>query len=88
MQEELNDKAWDGLIRISLKHQNRLGKFHSIRYDRQVVYTAANLRELAVILVNSGVIQRWQGGSRRLQEIERSVMLNFRAIHGKYHNDP
>ena len=85
---EVNDLAWNALILIAIKHQKRLGRYHSIRYDRMVVYTVRNLCELAQILVDDGVIQSWSGGFRRLHSIESNVVEEFRKLHRKFHTDP
>ncbi len=41
---EMTDQTWNGLIKIAVKYQNRLGKFHNVRYDRLVVFTVKNMR--------------------------------------------
>ncbi|MDO8271988.1 MAG: hypothetical protein Q7U82_08695, partial [Gammaproteobacteria bacterium] len=60
----------------------------NVRYDRLVVFTVKNICELAVILVDEGVIKQWPGGHRKLRAIEEGVMVNFKKIHKKYHIDP
>ncbi len=85
--EEVNDQVWNALILIALKYQRRLGKFHSVRYDRMIVYTVSNIRELAGILVEAGVILNWPGGFRRLASIEEGVTAGFKEIHRKFHTD-
>lgn len=84
----MTNPAWHGLIKIALKCQRRLGKFHNVRYDRMIVYTVSNVRELAAILVDAGTISSWPGGYRRLITIEKGVVVGFRKIHNKYHTDP
>ena len=86
--DEVIDQTWDALIQMALKYQNRLGKFRSARYDRHVVYSVINIRELAGILVEKQVITSWQGGFRRLSTIEAGVVSGFKRIHEKFHTDP
>jgi len=85
---QINDQTWYGLIQLAIKYQNRLGKFHNIRYDRMVVYTVKNLCELASILVEAGAIKSWSGGFRRLRSIEECVIADFKKIHNQFHTDP
>ncbi len=84
----MTDQTWNGLIKIAVKYQNRLGKFHNVRYDRLVVFTVKNICELASILVEEGMIEQWPGGHRRLRSIEDRVMADFKKLHKKYHIDP
>jgi hypothetical protein len=87
-QAEITDQTWHGLIKMAIKQQRRLGKFRSDRYDRSVVYSVRNIRELASMLVDAGIISAWPGGFRRLSSIEDGVVVGFRKIHKKCHNDP
>lgn len=83
-----NDHTWDALIRVGIKYQGRVGKFRSVRYDRMAVYTVTNLRHLAMILVESGVIQPWPAGFRRLTTLEEGAAAEFLKVHKKVYTDP
>lgn len=87
-QSEITDQTWHGLIKLAIKQERRLGKFRSDRYDRSVVYSVRNIRELSMMLVDAGIISSWPGGYRRLTSIEDGVVEGFRKIHNKYHTDP
>ena len=82
------DRGKSSLINLVIKQQRRLGKFRSDRYDRAVVYSVRNIRELASMLVDAGIISSWPGGYRWLSSIEEGVVAGFRKIHNKCHNDP
>lgn len=86
--DEINDHTWNALIRIAITYQDRLGKYRNQRYDRMAVYLVDNVREVASILVDDGIIQPWSAGFRRLSTIEGRVKADFLRIHGKYHTDP
>lgn len=86
-QSELADQAWNALILVALKHQRKIGKYYSERYDRHCVYAVKNLRQLASILVNHGYLVSWPAGFRRLSTIEREVIAKFKETHDKYHTD-
>ncbi len=85
---EINDHTWNGLIRIAIMYQGRVGKFRNQRYDRMSLYIVENIEKLAMILVDEGVIQPWPAGFRRLATIEKGVKDDFFRIHKKYHTDP
>lgn len=86
-EDETTDAIWLNLIDIAVKHKNRMGKFRSVRMDRQSVYMVSNVRDLAHNLVFSCVIPHWPAGFRRLSTVEEEVLLSFKNLHGKYHND-
>ncbi|MAY56462.1 MAG: hypothetical protein CMQ46_05120 [Gammaproteobacteria bacterium] len=84
---EITDHTWDGLIRIALKYQGRMGRYHNIRYDRKHLYIVLNVRQLASILVDKKIISSWPAGFTRLTTIEEAVIREFKKLHGKTHLD-
>lgn len=87
LEEEISNAAWWALIEIAVKHQNRAGKFRSVRMDRSSVYMVRSIHELANTLVFDCVIPHWPAGFRRLQTIENELVADFKKLHRKCHND-
>ena len=86
--DQLSDRTWSSLIQIALKYSAKIGNFNNRRYERSALYVVIGCRHLSMILVENGVIGRWQAGFRRLSHIEALAIAKFRRIHGVYHTDP
>lgn len=84
----VSDAIWSGLIQVSDNNCKKIGSFKNRRYERNFVYICRACTHLAMILVDRGVINRWQGGYRRLSAIEAAAVGKFRQIHGVFHTDP
>lgn len=86
--KQVSDDVWLTLIAVSLRHYRKIGKFKNRRYERNCVYICRACLHLAMQLTDRGLIERWQGGYRRLSAIERDAIARFRQVHKAYHTDP
>lgn len=88
MIDHVQDSVWYSLIEISTLHFNRIGRYHNKRAERKSVYICISCRHLAHYLVEHGVIKSWQGGFRRLTNIETNAIAAFKLHHNCFHTDP
>jgi len=83
--DEMNDQVWNALILQAIKYSSRAGRFRAERSSRDAVYLCKIITNLALILIETGVIRPWPAGFRRLRTLEDRAVTDFRRIHKKFH---